>query len=183
MCILQLSKVLIYKFHYDYIKNKYGSKSKLLFTNTDCLMYEIKIEDVYEDFSSNKEMYDFSIYLTKSKYFDSSNEVVIGKMKDETGGLAIKKFFGLKPKMYSFLVYKSEHKKAKCMNQNNVETISHNEYKDVLLNNQCIKHSMNRIHSKDHRIGTYEINKISLSCFDYKIYIQNSGYNGLALVC
>ena len=113
MCILQLSKVLMYKFHYDYIKNKYGSKSKLLFTNTDCLMYEIKIEDVYEDFSSNKEMYDFSIYLTKSKYFDSSNEVVIGKMKDETGGLAIKKFFGLKPKMYSFLVYKSEHKKAK----------------------------------------------------------------------
>ena len=169
MCILQLSKVLMYKFHYDYIKNKYGSKSKLLFTNTDCLMYEIKIEDVYEDFSSNKEMYDFSIYLTKSK--------------DETCGVAIKKFVGLKPKMYSFLVDKSEHKKAKCMNKNNVETISHNEYKDVLLNNQCIKHSMNRIHSKDHRLGTCEINKISLSCFDYKIYIQNSGYNGLALVC
>ena len=56
MCILELSKVLMYEFHYDYIKNKYDNKSKLLFTDTDSLMYEIKTEDVYEDFGSNKEM-------------------------------------------------------------------------------------------------------------------------------
>ena len=76
--------------------------------------------------------------------------------------------------MCSFLVDNSEHKKAKCKNKNVVATISHNEYKDVLLNNKCIRHSMNRIQSKNHRIGTYEINKISLSCFHEKIYIQNS---------
>ena len=64
MCIFELSKVLIYEFHYDYIKNKDDNKSKLLFTDTDSLMYEIKTEDVYEDFSSNKEMLDFSNYLT-----------------------------------------------------------------------------------------------------------------------
>ena len=58
--------------------------------------------------------------------------------------------------------------------------MSHNEYKDVLLNNKCLRHSINRIQSKDHRIGTYEINKISLSCFDDKIYIKNNGYDGLA---
>ena len=62
ICILELSKVLMYEFHYDYIKNKYDNKSKLLFTDTDNLMYEIKTEDVYEDFSSNKEMFDFSNY-------------------------------------------------------------------------------------------------------------------------
>ena len=62
-----------------------------------------------------------------------------------------------------------------------VATISHNEYKDVLLNKKCLRHSMNRIQSKDHKIGTYEINKISLSCFDDKIYIQNNGCDGLAL--
>ena len=57
MCILELSKVLIvlmYEFHYDYIKNKYDNKSKLLFTDTDTLMYDIKTDNVYEDFSSDK---------------------------------------------------------------------------------------------------------------------------------
>ena len=68
MCILELSKVLMYESYYDYIKNKYGNKSKLLFTDTDSLMYEIKTEDVYEDFSCDKEMFDFSNYLTKPNY-------------------------------------------------------------------------------------------------------------------
>ena len=58
----------MYEFHYDYIKNRYDNKSKLLFRDTDSLMYEIKTEDVYEDFSSDKEMFGFSNYLTKSKY-------------------------------------------------------------------------------------------------------------------
>ena len=67
-------------------------------------------------------------------------------MKDETGGAAIKEFVGLKPKMYSFLVDNCDHKKG--VNRNVVTTISHNEYKDVLLNNKCLRHSMNRIQSK-----------------------------------
>ena len=66
MCILELSKVLMNEFHYGYIKNKYDNKLKLLLTDTDNLMYEIKTEDVYEDFSSNKEMFEFSNYLIKS---------------------------------------------------------------------------------------------------------------------
>ena len=112
MCILELSKVLMYEFHYDYIKSKYGNNSKLLFT--DSLMYELKTEDVYEDFSSNKEMFDLSNYSTKSKYHDGSRKLVVGKMKDETAGVAIEKLLGLKPKMYSLLVDdNSEHKKSK----------------------------------------------------------------------
>ena len=54
MCILELSKVLMYEFHYDYIKNKHGNNSRLLFTDTDNLKYEIRTEDVYEDFSKDK---------------------------------------------------------------------------------------------------------------------------------
>ena len=73
MCILDLSKVLLYKFHYDYIKNKYGNNSRLLFTDTNSFMHEIKTEDVYEDFSNDK-MFDFSNYLSKSKYYDDSNK-------------------------------------------------------------------------------------------------------------
>ena len=179
MCILDLSKVLMYEFHYDYIKNKYGNNS---YTDTDNLIYEIKTKDVYEGFNSIKEMFDFINYSIKSKYYDNSNRLVIGKMKDETAGVIIKEFVGLRPKMYSFLVgNNSEHEKAKGVNRNVVAPLSHNEYKDVLLNKNCVKYSMNRIQSKDHRIRTYDINKISLSCFDDKIYIQNNGYDGLAL--
>ena len=75
----------------------------------------------------------------------------------------------------------SEHKKGKNVNRNVVATIIHNEYKDALFNKKCFRHSMNRIQSKDHKTGTYEIKKISLSCFDDKIYIQNNGCDGLAL--
>ena len=99
-------------------------------------------------------------------------------MKDETAGVATEEFSGLNTKMYSYLVDgNSKHKNAKDPNKNSVATISHNEYIDVLLNKKCLRHSMNRIQRKDHRTE-WEINKISLPCFDDKIYIQN---NGLAL--
>ena len=80
---------------------------------------------------------------------------MVGKIRDETAGFAIEEFVGLKPKMYLYLVDdNSEHKKAKGINKNVVVTISHNKYKDVLLNKKCLRHSMNRIQSKAHKIGT-----------------------------
>ena len=182
MYILELSKVLMFEFHYDYLKNKYGNNSRLFFTDTDSLMYEIKAEDDYEEFNNDKEMFDFSNYSTKSKSYDDSNKLAVGKMKDKTAGVAIETFLRLKPKISFYLVDdNSEHKKAKSVNRNVVATISHNEFKDVLLNKKCLRHSMNRIQSKDHKIGTYEINKISLSCFDDKIYIQSNECDVLAL--
>ena len=80
-------------------------------------------------------MFDSSNYSTKSKYYDNSKKLVNGKMKDETVGVALEEFVGLKPKMYSHLVDdNSEHKKTKGVKRNVVATISHSEYKDVLLN-------------------------------------------------
>ena len=174
MRILELGKALMYEFHDDYIKNKYGNQLKLLLTGTNSFMREIKTEDVYEDFSSNKEMFDFSNDSTKSKYYDYSNKLVIGKMNDETGCVVTGEFVGLKTKIYSTIV---SIKKQKDVNRNVVTTISHNEYKD----NKCLRHSKNRTQSKDHRTTTYEMNKISLSCFDDKIYFQSNGYDRLAL--
>ena len=90
-------------------------------------------------------------------------------MKDETVGVLIEEFVGLKPQMYSYLVGDNrEHKKAKVVNK------SYNEYIDVLLNKKCLRDSMKKIQSKDHKIGIYEVNKLSLSCFGDTIYIQNN---------
>ena len=137
-------------------------------------MYEMKTEDVDQDFGSDKEMFDFSNYCSKSKYYDDSNKLVIRRMKDETEGVVIKEFVGLKPKINSSFIDDSKHKKAKDANKSFVATISHNEYKDVLLNNECIRHSMNRIQSKDQKIVIYEVKKSLLPYFDDKIYIQNN---------
>ena len=83
-------------------------------------------------------MFDFSNYSANSKHYYKSNKLVIGKIKYETGGDAIEKFVELNPKMYSFLVENSKHKKAKGRNRNVVAAIGHNEYEDALLNNKCI---------------------------------------------
>ena len=93
----------MYDFHYNYIKNKYGNKAKLLFTDTDSLCYEIETNDVYKDFFINKDKFDFSDYDKNSKYFDNSNKKVIGKFKDEVNNSTITEFVGLRSKMYSYI--------------------------------------------------------------------------------
>ena len=103
MCILDLSKTLMYDFHYNYIKNKYGDKAKLLFTDTDSLTYEIETEDVYSDFWNDKNKFDNSDYPEDSPYFDKTNKKVIGKFKDEASGMPITEFVGLRSKMYSYI--------------------------------------------------------------------------------
>ena len=100
MCILELSKVPMYKFDCDYIKNKYSNKSRLLFPDTDNLVYEIGTEM----FMTILVNFDFSNYSAESKYYDYSNTLLVGKMKDEMSGIAFKKLVGLKPKMYLILV-------------------------------------------------------------------------------
>ena len=90
-------------------------------------MYETKTENVWKDFSSDKDIFDFSNYSSKSKYYDNSNKLAIGNMKDETGSVAIEEFVGLKPKMYSFLVDNREHKNSNYANKNVIATISHIE--------------------------------------------------------
>ena len=139
----------------------------------------LKTEGLYEHFSSDKEVFDFSNYSTKLKYYDNSNKLIIGKKTDESQDVAVEEFVRLKPKMYLFLVDNSDHNKTKGLYKNIVAAINHNEYKDVLFNNKCIRHWM--IEFKVKNIRTYEIDKVSLSCFCDKIYIQSNGYGGLAL--
>ena len=177
MCILDLSKTLMYDFHYNYIKEKYGDKAKLLFTDTDSLTYEIEAEDVYQDFWNDKDRFDNSDYPENSPYFDKTNKKVIGKFKDEAAGIPITEFVGLRSKMYSYI--KDNHKggkTAKGIKKNTIKNdIKHEDYKNILINKKQIHHTMKTIRSSKHQLGSYEINKVSLSCFDDKRYISNDG--------
>ena len=116
-------------------------------------------------------MFDFSDYPRDSKFFDPANKNVIGKMKGEFKGKIISEFVGLKPKMYSLVdVDVEESKIAKGVNRGVVRGVSHKEFVDVLFGGKLIKHKMNRIQSKLHR--TFDVFKISLSCFDDKRCIK-----------
>ena len=89
----------MYDFHYNFIKKSFDAE--LLLTDTDSLTYEIKSENFYEEFFKLKYLFDFSNYPKDSNFFDEANETVIGKMKDEFGGVIVIEFVGLKSKMYS----------------------------------------------------------------------------------
>ena len=97
--VLELSKWLMYDFHYNFIKKKFDAE--LLFTDTDSLTYEIKSENFYEEFFKHKHLFDFSNYPKDSNFFDETNKKVIEKMKDKFGGVIVDEFVGLKSKMYS----------------------------------------------------------------------------------
>ena len=182
MCILDLSKTLMYDFHYNYIKEKYGDKAKLLFTDTDSLTYEIETEDVYRDFWNDKDRFDNSDYPESSPYFDKTNKKIIGKFKDEACGIPITEFVGLRSKMYSYIKDNNKGgKTAKGIKKNIINnTIKHTDYKNVLLKKKQMQHTMKTIRSSKHQLGSYEINKVSLSCFDDKRYILTKGKQSLA---
>ena len=103
MCILDLSKTLMYDFHYNYIKQKYGDKVKLLLTDTDSFMYEIQTEDFYKDISGDvKDRFDTSDYPHNhpSGIPSGFNKKVLGMFKDEVKGKCIEEFVGLRAKLY-----------------------------------------------------------------------------------
>ena len=182
MCILDLSKTLMYDFHYNYIKDKYGDKARLLFTDTDSLTYEIEADDVYQDFWNDKDKFDNSDYPESSPYFNKTNKKVIGKFKDEAAGVPICEFVGLRSKMYSYIKDDNKGgKTAKGIKKNVIkEDIKHEDYKDTLSNNKEMYHKMKTIRSENHELSSYEINKVSLSCFDDKRYIHEDGKTSYA---
>ena len=182
MCILDLSKTLMYDFHYNYIKNKYDNKDKLLFTDTDSLTYEIEAEDIYKDFWNDKDKFDNSDYSESSPYFDKTNKKVIGKFRDEAAGVPICEVVGLRSKMYSYIKdNQSGGRTAKGIKKNVIKNdLKHENYKKTLIENKQMYHKMKTIRSQNHKLGSYEINKVSPSCFDDKRYILDNGHESYA---
>ena len=185
MSILDLSKTLMYEFHYEYIKAKYGDKAKLLFTDTDSLMYEIETEDFYKDISPDvQSWFDTSNYPSKhpSGIETGVNKMIIGMFKDEAGGEVITKFVGLRAKNYAFLLGNKEHKKCKgikkCVTENN---ITFKDYEDCLFTNvKQLRRKINVFRSRLHDVYSEQVNKIALSANDDKRIILKDGIHTLA---
>ena len=133
MSVLDFSKTLMYDFHYNYIKNKYGDRAKLLFTDMDSLTYEIEAEDIYQDFWYDKNKFDNSDYPENSPYYDTSKKKVIRKFKDEAAGTPIVEFVGLRSKMYSYIKTDEKGgKTAKGIKKNVIKNdLKHEDYKNV----------------------------------------------------
>ena len=101
-CILETSKLHMYKFWYNYLKVKYGDNINLIYTDTDSFVLEIFTDDVYEDMKNDNHLFDFSEYQKDHKCYNVKNKKKLGIFKDELHGKIMTEFSYLKPKMYSF---------------------------------------------------------------------------------
>ena len=141
LSILDISKILIYEFRYDYMKPKYGNDAKLCYMDTDIFAMNIKTEDFYKDIANDVEKrFDTSNYEVDRPLPTGKNKKVIGLMKDELGGKIIMEFVTLRPKTYSYLTDDGkEDKKAKGTKKCVIKRmIKFNDYKKCLLNGEAI---------------------------------------------
>lgn len=179
--VLDLSKLLMYNFHYRYMKPKYGDRAQLLMTDTDSLMYEVYTDNIYDDMFNDLDLFDTSDYPKDHKLYSEKNKKVLGKMKDELAGKPIEEFVGLRAKMYSLKHGGIEKKRAKGIKRQVVEKVlSHQDYHDTLHNQRFMHHKMNLIRSFNHELYAITLNKRSLGCYDDKRFILEDGIHTLA---
>ena len=171
--ILDLSKTLMFDFHYNYIKKKYKDKAELLFTDTDSLMFQIYTDDFYKDISHDiLTKFDTSDYPPNhpSGILTGVNKKVIGMFKDEVAGKQITCFVGLRPKLYSSRIEEDkEVRKCKGIKKNVIKKkLDFDDYVQCLFLGKKEMRSMKIIRSENHDIYSKEVNKVALSNEDDK---------------
>ena len=185
--ILDLSKLCMMDFHYNVINKEFENKHNLIYSDTDSLVYSIENEDIYEWVKNNKSHFDLSDSI-RPDMKDNTNEKVIGKMKDEFNGLLISEFIGLNPKAYSINHQTlNEAKELEIKNKKTLKgvskvvvknEISHNDYINVLNNNEPIKRDVISIRSFDHQLFTHKaIGKVALTSFYDKFKMIDNNNN------
>ena len=164
--ILDLSKIVMYEFHYDYMKRKYDDdKLTLCYMDTDSLIYSIETDDFYKDIADEvANRFDPSGYNPDRPLPMGLNKKVIGLMKDELGGDIMTEFVTLRPKMYACKTGSAESKKCKGIKKCMVKTtISCEDYKACLFSRETSYRSQLMFRSSKHEVRTLEVNKLVLS--------------------
>ena len=184
--ILDLSKIVMYEFHYDYMVPKYDlEKLKLCYMDTDSLVYDIKTENFYEDIANDVEArFDTSGY-SKTDFRPlpiGLNKKVIGLMKFELGGKIMTEFVALRPNLYSYKKLDgSEDKKCKGIKKCIVEkTLTFKDYKTCLFNDSTEYRSQLMFKSAKHEVDTIEVNKVTVNRDDDKRISRKGGISTFA---
>ena len=175
MCILDISKIVMYDFHYNYIMEKFPG-TKLLFTDTDSFCYWIPTEkNIYEEIRGS-DWFDFSNYPKDHPNYDNSNNKIPGKFKDEMGGQPIVECVGLRSKMYSFETENGGKKTLKGISKVvKDKDIRHLDYRESLFSAKQMSHKQTRIMQEEHELYTVETKKTSLSPLNDKKWITRDG--------
>ena len=181
--ILDLSKIVMYEFHHNYMRPKFDNL-QLCYMDTDSLIYDIKTEDFYANISDDvPTRFDTSGYCDRPLPI-GMNKKVVGLMKDELGGAVMTEFIALRPKFYSFRKLSGmEDKKCKGIKKCMVKkTLSFDNYKNCLLNptNESVYRSQLMFTSIKHEVHTIEVNKITLNRNDDKRIAKRDGLGTLA---
>ena len=171
LSILEIRKIMMHEFWYDYMKKKYEDMVKLCYMDTDSLIMNIKTKDFYKDIARNvEESFDFSNYDVDRPLPKGKNKKVIGLMKDELGGGIITEFVAMRSKTYSYMTDEFiEMKKAKGTKKCVIKKmLKFEDYKKCLFDKEPILKSQQRLKSENHEVYTENINKIALSSNDDK---------------
>ena len=171
------------EFHYDVIHNEFENKYKLLYQDTDSLVYNIEHPDIYEWIKNNKHYFDLSDSLRRDLK-DNGNKKVLGKFKDEMHSLVIKEFTALNPKVYSIIHEHFDKDKNKIIDKNTKKLkgvskavvknqITHQDYVNVWKTNKSITKEVIGIRSLNHQLYTYKQDKIALTSYYDKMFMSD----------
>ncbi|KAJ8912593.1 hypothetical protein NQ315_000461 [Exocentrus adspersus] len=168
--LLDISKTFLYEFHYNYILPKFQDKAKLLYTDTDSLIYQLNVPDIYEHIKEDSQRFDTSDYEPNNPCrIERKNKKVPGLMKDENNGQIMLEFIGLRAKMYAYKVHNDKIvKRSKGSTLASVKKISFDDYKRPLFDHEIIYKPQHLIRSKKHCVFTIRQNKMILNPFDDK---------------
>ncbi len=181
--VLDVSKLLIFDFHYNVMIKRYGSNARLLFSDTDSLCYHVFTDDLYRDMLEYRHLLDTSAYPGDHPLHSTENTKVIGKMKDECNGKPPLEFVGLRSKMYSLLTYDDStvNRTAKGIKKRYVaKHLKHDMYLKT-LRDKTVEHAKYRLfRSRAHKLETVECCKVALCAYDDKRYVLEDGIGTLA---
>ena len=178
LSILEISKIIMYEFWYDYVKKKYEDMVKLCYMDTDSLIMNIKTKDIYKDIAQDvEERFGTSNYDVDRPLPKGKNKKVIGLIKDELGGGIITEFVALRPKTYSYMTVEFiEMKKAKGTKKCVIKKmLKFEDYEKCLFDNEPMLKSQQRFKSENHDVYKENINKIALSSDDDKRIVAFDG--------